>query len=197
MNRDGAAIHPTPSSQTRRANIRKRLAGQAIHPLGRIAGIRGCLYDEHMNLGMSEMIFIFILALLIFGPRKLPEIAREVGKFMAEFKRAGNEFRNQIETEIQQIELEEQIKKDAERREAAMHEAEQKRLAAQGQGELFETSSETPALSPTEGDKDGAPTAEEMPKILPPEGTIVNEVATPRSSLIEAENTEQQTEPNA
>jgi sec-independent protein translocase protein TatB len=139
-----------------------------------------------MNLGMSEMIFIFILALLIFGPRKLPEIAREVGKFMAEFKRAGNEFRNQIETEIQNLELEEQIKKDAEKREAAMREAEERRLAAQQQGELFE-----------------APPQEEMPKILPPEGTVVNEIATPSSSLIEAEthppvtNPEHQTEPNA
>ena len=139
-----------------------------------------------MNLGMSEMIFIFVLALLIFGPRKLPEIAREVGKFMGEFKRAGNEFRNQIETEIQNLELEEQIKKDAEKREAAMREAEQRRLAAQAQGELFET-----------------PQQETMPTILPPENTIVNEVATPKSSLIEAEeqppaeHPEHQTEPNA
>src|ERR1700760_1115835 len=121
-----------------------------------------------MNLGMSEMIFIFLLALLIFGPRKLPEIAREVGKFMAEFKRAGNEFRNQIENEIQNLELEEQIKKDAEKREAAMREAEQKRLAAQAQGELFEE-----------------PKQEALPTILPPEGTVVNEIATPRSSMIE------------
>src|ERR1700690_135096 len=101
-----------------------------------------------MNLGMSEMIFIFLLALLIFGPRKLPEIAREVGKFMAEFKRAGNEFRNQIETEIQNLELEEQIKKDAEKREAAMRETQERLLASQNQGELFET-----------------PHQEEMPKI--------------------------------
>ena len=135
-----------------------------------------------MNLGMSEMIFIFLLALLIFGPRKLPEIAREVGKFMAEFRRAGNEFRSQIENEIQNLELEEQIKKDAEKREAAMREAEQKRLAAQAQGELFEE-----------------PKQETLPTILPPEGTVVNEIATPRSSMIEAENAdpEHQTEPNA
>jgi Tat protein translocase TatB subunit len=153
-----------------------------------------------MNLGMSEMIFIFILALLIFGPRKLPEIAREVGKFMAEFKRAGNEFRNQIETEIQNLELEEQIQKDAERREAAMREAEEKRLAAQAQGELFEATPETP-LRPVENGL--AASTEQMPKILPPDGTIVNADATPRSSLIEAEahspmqNPEHQTEPNA
>jgi len=92
-------------------------------------------YDGGMNLGMPEMLFIGILALLIFGPRKLPEIAREVGKFMAEFKRAGNEFKHQIEAEIQQIELEEQIKKDAERREAALKEAETKRLASENPSE--------------------------------------------------------------
>ena len=145
-----------------------------------------CLYDGCMNLGMSEMIFIFLLALLIFGPRKLPEIAREVGKFMAEFKRAGNEFRSQIETEIQNLELEEQIKKDAEKRETAMREAEQKRLAEQPQGELFD---------------EPKPKEDTMPTILPPENTVVNETATPKSSLIEAKeqaaDSEHHTEPNA
>lgn len=146
-----------------------------------------------MNLGMSEMIFIFLLALLIFGPRKLPEIARTVGKFMGEFRRAGNEFRTQIENEIQQIELEEQIKKDAERREAAMREAEQKRLAEQSQGELFDAPDQPQAPQSTEL----------MPTILPPENTVVNEVATPRSSIIEAEvpapvtDPHEQAEPNA
>ncbi len=38
------------------------------------------------------MIFIFLLALILFGPKKLPEIARQIGKFMAEFKRASNTF---------------------------------------------------------------------------------------------------------
>ncbi len=143
-----------------------------------------------MNLGMSEMIFIFLLALLIFGPRKLPEIAREVGKFMAEFKRAGNEFRNQIESEIQNLDLEEQIKKDAEKREAAMREVEERRQLAQSQGELF--------------DAPDNPQQEVMPTILPPEHTVVNEDHTPRSSFIEAQeevqappaNPEHQTESN-
>ncbi len=164
-----------------------------------------------MNLGMSEMIFIFILALLIFGPRKLPEIAREVGKFMAEFKRAGNDFRNQIETEIQNLELEEQIKKDAERREAAMHEAEQKRLEAQGQGELFESPAGTSDAGVQTSDPESSGAAnpegamevasEDFPKILPPEGTIVNTEHTPRSSFPEEQprllESEHQTEPNA
>ena len=48
-----------------------------------------------------EMIFIFLLALILFGPKKLPEIAREVGKFVAEFKRASNDFKYQLQTEIE------------------------------------------------------------------------------------------------
>ncbi len=59
-----------------------------------------------MNLGFSEMVFLFFLALLIFGPKKLPEIGRQIGRFMNEFKRASNEFRSQIESEINAIETE-------------------------------------------------------------------------------------------
>ena len=60
-----------------------------------------------MNLGFAEMLFLVILALLLFGPRKLPEIARTMGKFMAEFKKASSEFQGQIHEEIRKLELEE------------------------------------------------------------------------------------------
>ncbi|MGH9522645.1 MAG: TatA/E family twin arginine-targeting protein translocase, partial [Terriglobales bacterium] len=66
-----------------------------------------------MNLGFPEMIFIFLLALLIFGPKKLPEVGRQLGKFMAEFKRASNEFKAQLETEMRNLELEEASKQRA------------------------------------------------------------------------------------
>ena len=69
------------------------------------------MYHGFMNLGMSEMIFIFLLALIIFGPRKLPEIGREIGKALAELKRASNEFKSQLETEIEQVNIEEERKK--------------------------------------------------------------------------------------
>lgn len=61
-----------------------------------------------MNLGFPEMIFIFFLALIIFGPKKLPEIGRQIGKALNEFKRASNEFRAQIESEINQLDVETQ-----------------------------------------------------------------------------------------
>ena len=62
------------------------------------------IYDECMNLGFSEMVFLFILALLIFGPKQLPEVGRQIGRFMNEFKRASNEFKAQIESEINSLE---------------------------------------------------------------------------------------------
>jgi Tat protein translocase TatB subunit len=60
---------------------------------------------------MSEMIFLFVLALVVVGPKRLPGLARQMGKFMAEFKRASNEFKHQLESEMINIELEEQAKK--------------------------------------------------------------------------------------
>jgi sec-independent protein translocase protein TatB len=48
-----------------------------------------------------EMIFIFLLALILFGPKRLPAMAREIGKFVAEFKRASNDFKYQLQSEIE------------------------------------------------------------------------------------------------
>jgi Tat protein translocase TatB subunit len=67
-----------------------------------------------MNLGMPEMIFIFLLALVVVGPKRLPGLARQMGKWVAEFKRASNEFKNQLETEMMNIELDERAKKQTE-----------------------------------------------------------------------------------
>ena len=61
-----------------------------------------------MDFGFSgEVFFIMLLALILFGPKKLPELARTWGKFMAEFKRASNEFQGQIHDEIRKLEIEE------------------------------------------------------------------------------------------
>ena len=62
------------------------------------------------HVSFSETLFLFLLALLVFGPKKLPEIARQVGKALNELRRASNEFKAQIEAEISQLEVEEMRK---------------------------------------------------------------------------------------
>ena len=52
------------------------------------------------SIGMPELIVIFVIALIIFGPRKLPELGKSLGKSIAEFKKASNELRNTLEEEI-------------------------------------------------------------------------------------------------
>jgi sec-independent protein translocase protein TatA len=52
------------------------------------------------SLGIPEIAFIFVLALLIFGPKKLPEIGRTLGRGMAEFRKATNELKRSINTEM-------------------------------------------------------------------------------------------------
>jgi TatA/E family protein of Tat protein translocase len=52
------------------------------------------------GVGMPELIVIFVIALLVFGPRKLPELGRSLGKSLGEFKRASNELRNTLEEEV-------------------------------------------------------------------------------------------------
>jgi len=52
------------------------------------------------SLGMQEIIVIFVLALIVFGPRKLPEIGKALGKGLAEFKKASNELKQTWEDEV-------------------------------------------------------------------------------------------------
>lgn len=52
------------------------------------------------SIGIPEMLVIFVIALVVFGPRRLPELGRSLGKAIAEFKRATNELQNTLEEEI-------------------------------------------------------------------------------------------------
>ncbi len=55
------------------------------------------------SLGIPELIVLFGLALLIFGPRKLPELGRTIGKALTEFRRASNELRYAVEDEMREL----------------------------------------------------------------------------------------------
>jgi sec-independent protein translocase protein TatB len=57
-------------------------------------------------MSFSDTVFLFFLALILFGPKKLPGMARQAGRLLAELRRASNEFKSQIETEIAHLEVE-------------------------------------------------------------------------------------------
>ncbi len=61
------------------------------------------------SLGMQEIIVIFVIALIVFGPRKLPEIGKSLGKGLAEFKKASNELKQSWEEDVR-LEKEKEIK---------------------------------------------------------------------------------------
>jgi TatA/E family protein of Tat protein translocase len=62
------------------------------------------------SLGFQEILLILVLALLIFGPRKLPEIGRSLGKSLGEFRRATTELKRSIEQEVRTEEIQASLK---------------------------------------------------------------------------------------
>lgn len=93
----------------------------------------------------ADSIVIFVLALILFGPKKLPEIARQIGKLMVEFRRASNEFKAQIDEELRVMEQQERQKKLE---------------AAAAQAPVTPAPESTPASEPVASPSE--------PKILPP-----------------------------
>ena len=63
------------------------------------------------SIGLPELVLIFIVALLLFGPRKLPEIGRTIGKALGEFRRASNDLKRTLEDEVAADELR-QVRRD-------------------------------------------------------------------------------------
>jgi len=70
------------------------------------------------GIGMPELIIILVIALVVIGPQKLPDLARSLGKGLAEFKRASNDFRRNIEEEARADEEKARIAKESAAKEA-------------------------------------------------------------------------------
>ncbi|HTP64982.1 MAG TPA: TatA/E family twin arginine-targeting protein translocase, partial [Geobacteraceae bacterium] len=56
------------------------------------------------GLGFSEILLIFGIALLVFGPKKLPELGKSIGRAMAEFKKASEDFQESVRAEMKEVE---------------------------------------------------------------------------------------------
>src|ERR1700761_9051227 len=72
------------------------------------------------NLGMADSIILMVLALVVFGPRRLPQIGRQIGKLMYEFRKASNDFKFQMEEELRQSEEADKRKRAEEERQRAL-----------------------------------------------------------------------------
>lgn len=70
------------------------------------------------GIGMPELIIILVIALIVIGPQKLPDLARSLGKGLAEFKRATNDFKRNVEEEARAAEEKERIAKESAAKEA-------------------------------------------------------------------------------
>jgi sec-independent protein translocase protein TatA len=56
------------------------------------------------GLGLPEILVIFVIALIVFGPKKLPDLGRSIGRAMAEFKKASDEFQETVKSEMKEVE---------------------------------------------------------------------------------------------
>jgi sec-independent protein translocase protein TatB len=91
------------------------------------------------TLGMWDTLLLMVLALVVFGPRRLPMIGRQLGKLMYEFRKASNDFKFQMEEELRNAEEADRRKKEEEERQRA--------LAAPSAPQLEQAASQTPALA--------------------------------------------------
>lgn len=124
------------------------------------------------TISMVDSVILMIMALVVFGPRRLPQIGRQIGKLMYEFRKASNDFKFQMEEELRQSEEAERRKKEEEH---------QRVLAAQAASEQASVSADpVPTPKPVDSPYPGETT---YPEQYPPEAPITessSEETTPR-----------------
>ena len=111
------------------------------------------------TLGGPELFLIFVVALIVFGPRKLPEIGKSLGKMMGEFRRASNDFRSTIESEVEAEKIRDSLRIEPPRVEPV--------APAQALPEATSAGPGQHAASTPEGAPSGAPEAPAAPSVEP------------------------------
>jgi sec-independent protein translocase protein TatB len=140
------------------------------------------------NLGMADSLILMVMALVVFGPRRLPQIGRQIGKLMYEFRKASNDFKFQMEEELRSAEEADRRKKEEEER--------QRQLVANPPAQLEASvtpSSETPATESSypygEAAEAQAQAEETYPSIQPPSTGEPVPAAWPANETAEAQDT--------
>ena len=103
---------------------------------------------EYASLGMADSLILMIMALVVFGPRRLPQIGRQIGKLMYEFRKASNDFKFQMEEELRNAEEADRQKKEVEK---------QRTLAAQRVAEQASVSAPAPVVNAIESSSSSDP----------------------------------------
>src|ERR1700689_2023154 len=115
---------------------------------------------QFATLGMWDTLLLMVLALVVFGPRRLPMIGRQLGKLMYEFRKASNDFKFQMEEELRTAEEADRRKKAEEERQRALAAAPPAPQPAQ----LEATASQNPATAAeTKGAAETQPATETQP----------------------------------
>ena len=117
------------------------------------------------SLGVPELIFIFVLALLIFGPRKLPEIGRTIGRGLSEFRKASTDLKRSINAEMIEEEIRQSDPRSVLRDPPSGGASRDQRSDAASKSESDGTEDPAEAAS---SDADG----DETPSVKPPKGSV-------------------------
>jgi TatA/E family protein of Tat protein translocase len=126
------------------------------------------------TLGMQEMVFIFILALLLFGPKKLPELGRQFGKAMTEFRRASNELKATFDREMKSLEQEtESLKEVTKEYQYDTYNYDYSSYESTYEGAYGAETNDSTAATPSTASA-SAPQGAESPSAVTPEGTVAH-----------------------
>jgi sec-independent protein translocase protein TatB len=154
------------------------------------------------NLGMADSLILMVMALVVFGPRRLPQIGRQIGKLMYEFRKASNDFKFQMEEELRSSEEADRRKKEEERQRAL-------ELAAPAPAAVLPAPAPEvvivkpvspdaepvsvepiPASSGSDSTAEAAIVQETYPRIMPPSTGESVARANPTNAVLEPQNSE-------
>ena len=132
------------------------------------------------NLGMADSIILMILALVVFGPRRLPQIGRQIGKLMFEFRKASNDFKFQMEEELRAAEEADRRKREEAERQRVAALAAESQASVSAPAQTVESTADIGAVEPSAASTypeqhlaetpSGTPQpAEDAPVIQPPQ----------------------------